>query len=176
MYHLMRVLKNLILGLALCLLGCTGHNWDLDQDITIQVESPELPADLVFTHFSSAITQLGGHAVPGAAQVVHAWYNPTCDCNGCNPNTIAHTDIYVTDSRFDGIQICPRYMLAPEGLKDGVIHETGHVMRMLYHLPKETGAMMTPNYDDRSIHGIFQPIDITSICGSGGVLGGKCGR
>lgn len=144
--------------------------------MSLQVESPELEPYAVRTWFSESILEMGGYPESGCGQVVHAWFNAECDCGGCDPYTDGHTSIYTTDRYFDGFQLCPRYMLPPEGLSDSVMHEMGHVLRLLTHLDPSTHAMMTPRYEDRTDHRHYQPADKQAICAAGGVLGGVCGR
>lgn len=154
--------------LALLLAGC-GDSWDLDEPISLSVDSPEIPAADAHRFFGDGLAQIGGHAVAGARQVVHVKY--TTSCYGCGPLTVEHVDYHGTT-----IWVLPRQMLEPvDGLEDAVKHGLFHVLGLELHLPSSTHAMMTPLYCDRTDHKNYQAADKTALCTLGRVRGGRCG-
>lgn len=161
--------------LSLALLGCDyNRTWNLNEPFApLIVDSDVIPATPAQAAFKSAIEQLGGSIVAGAAQQVHIVYDAKCNCQTCTQKTVFHTERFSQDT----IQACPLWKKIPaNGLSDGIIHETGHVLGQWGHLPCED-VMMSPDYTCRTEHGTYNvKLDIPWICAGnvGGVRGGRC--
>lgn len=161
---------------TLALMACDyDRTWNLNLPFApLAVDSAEIPAAQAQAAFQSAIEQLGGRIVLGAAQQVHIVYDIKCNCQTCTQRTAFHTERFSQDT----IQACPLWKNMPaDGLSDGVIHETGHVLGQWNHLPCED-VIMSPDYTCRKDHGTYNvQLDIPWICTGnvGGVRGGKCG-
>lgn len=160
-----------IIAFAALSAGC-GRVWDLAQPFAISIDSPEIPADAARGFLAAALAQLGAYTSPAAAQVLHVRLDAACSCRSCESYTVAHTEPPSQDT----IQLCPGYLKEPaDGLQDNLTHELGHVLGDWDHLPCETGAMMTPQYNCRVDHAHYQKLDVEAICGAGGAFNGVCG-
>ena len=150
-------------------ISCDPH-WDLNQSFSLSIDSKEIPVTETTLAFQSAISQLGGNVSEHSSQTIHIRYDKDCKCSNCSPYIIA----YVEPIERDTIHVCPKWFLMKNVTSDYVLHELGHVLGPIEHMPCATETIMSSFYGCRSQHTKYTLADIQWICGARYTIGGAC--